>query len=360
VGVTGGAEHSGERAKPSATTLAAVYDRDGSVCVREVPLPAPDRGELIVRVTACGICSSETMRWYAARKAPFVLGHEPVGVVERCGSEEVAFAPGDRVFVHHHAPCLTCRACMRGDFVQCTTWRATRLVPGGMSQRALVSAAMVRADLLKLPETLDDDAATFVEPLATVVKSVRRANIRRGDRVLVIGLGIMGLLHVMLARRGGADMVAGVDSVTSRRETALHVGAHVVFDHTAEPLDAAVRHATDGAGADVVIVGPGSVEAMDAAAECVAPGGTIVLFTPLAPHERWPLPVHDLYFKDATVVTSYSAGPNDTREALRILVEGLPVGPLISHRFALADAEAAYQVAAGAGEARKVIVYPQK
>lgn len=336
---------------------AAFYEPGGAIDVRDVELSPPGSGELLVRIAACGICPGETMRWYVERKAPFGLGHEPVGTIEACGENAGPFGVGERVYVHHHAPCLACRHCLRGDHVQCATWRSTRLQPGGMATYATVPAEIVAADVVALPDGVDDDTGTFVEPLATVVKSVRRARIRRGDRVLVIGLGVMGLLHVMLAQRAGAGAVIGCDVVPSRRERALALGARA-FD--ADGLAQKVSEATDGDGADIVVVGPGSVQAMDAAAAAVARGGTIVLFTALPPDVPWPMPVHDLYFKDVSVVTSYSAGPDDTREALHLLENGLPVKPLITHRFGLPDAAEAYRTVSAAGEALKVIVYPHR
>ena len=339
-------------------TAAAVYDRDGSISVRDMSIDGPGEGELLVRIDACGACSSEVMDWYMRAKAPVVLGHEPMGTVEECGPNVGGFGKGERVFVHHHAPCTACRRCRRGDYVQCETWRSGKLVPGGMSQYAIVPAGIVRSDVLALPDWLSDDAATFVEPLATVVKAVRRAGIKRGDRLLVIGLGVMGLLHVLLAEVHGAEVVIGCDPVASRREKASSLGAQHVFrpDDVKEMTFAA----TSGEGADVAIVGPGSTAAMDQAAACVARGGRIVLFAPLPPNERWPLPVNDFYFKDVQVITSYSAGPDDMREALRLLEGELPVEALVTHRFGLRDANDAYRLVRDAGEALKVIVYPNK
>ncbi|HXW76294.1 MAG TPA: alcohol dehydrogenase catalytic domain-containing protein [Candidatus Eremiobacteraceae bacterium] len=340
------------------TTTAAEYGADGTIQLRHLPLDPPKRGELLVRITACGVCPSEVMRWYAASKAPFVLGHEPAAVIEACGEDAGPFGPGERVFVHHHAPCMTCRRCQRGDYVQCEVWRAGRLVPGGMSRYAIVPASIVGEDVLSLPDWVDDDTAVFVEPLATVVKSLRRAAVERGDRVLVIGLGVMGLLHILAARARGVQVILGSDIVGTRRDAALSAGAIAAFDPRSERLTERVLAATDGEGADVVVVGPGSVEALDDAVGCVARGGTIVAFTPLPPDVRWPMPVHDLFFKDVDVVSSYSAGPDDTREALRLLEGGLPVKPLITHRFSLREAAEAYALVARAGEALKVIVYP--
>jgi L-iditol 2-dehydrogenase len=136
------------------------------------------------------------------------------------------------------------------------------------------------------------------------------------------------------------------------------MGAHEVFDISDGALEEHLREATGGEGADLVIVGPGTVSAMESAAACVASGGTIMLFTPLPEHEIWPLPVHDLYFKDVTVTTSYSAGPVDTREALDLLAAGLDVRPLFTHRFTLDGVVEAYRLVAEARDALKVIVYP--
>ena len=125
--------------RPTSTT-AAVYHAAGDLRLEELPLPPLERGEMLIRVGACGLCPGEIMDWYMQRKAPVPLGHEPVGEVIDV-TDGVAFRPGDRVFVHHHAPCLVCRVCARGDFVHCPTWRPRRLVPGGLATHAIVAAA---------------------------------------------------------------------------------------------------------------------------------------------------------------------------------------------------------------------------
>jgi L-iditol 2-dehydrogenase len=252
---------------------------------------------------------------------------------------------------------MTCRACRRGDHVQCATWRPRRLIPGGLATHALVQAQAVRGDALALPPDLSDEVATFIEPLACVVKSLRRARIRPDDRVLVIGAGVMGLLHLIAMRAtGAAAMLLAADLRADRARTAAAY-ADVAVDATARPLADAVRAATDGEGADVVIVGPGSPDALDAGAASVAPGGTLLVFTPLPPDDRWAANVHDLFFREVSVVPSYSAGPHDTREALRLLSRGLPVADLITHRLPLDRAAEGYHLLRSA-RALKVVVTP--
>ncbi|MDR7422872.1 MAG: alcohol dehydrogenase catalytic domain-containing protein [Armatimonadota bacterium] len=343
-------------ARPATSTV-VVFHAPDDLRLEEVPLPAPAAGEVVLRVTACGLCPGEVMDWYQRRKAPVPLGHETVGVVTDAG-EGAPYAPGTRLFVHHHAPCLACRACRRGDHVHCAAWAARRLIPGGLATYALAQAAAVAADALVVPDAVSDEAATFIEPLACVVKALRRARLRPGDRVLVVGCGVMGLLHLMALRaRPEPALLLGADRVPSRIAVAARL-ADRALDVSSVPLADAVREATGGDGADVVIVGPGSLEALEAALAALAPGGTLLMFTPTPPQVRWPLVAHDLFFREIAVVPSYSAGPDDTREALRLIAAGLPVTSLVTHRLPLREAAAGYAVVRAAADGLKVIVTP--
>jgi L-iditol 2-dehydrogenase len=334
----------------------AVWYASGDLRIEERDLAAPGPGELLVRIRACGLCASETMAWYMARKAPAALGHEPVVEVIAAGDGVDQFGLGDRLFVHHHAPCFSCRACRRGEYVHCKTWRATRLIPGGLSEYALVPAHVVRFDARPIPAWIGDDEATLVEPLACVVKSLRRARIRAGDRVLVIGAGVMGLLHLLLARRRGASVLVA-DRVSSRLRRAEALGADTV-DVRRLDLAPSIRALTDGEGADIVVVGPGNPEAIDAGYRSAAPGGVVILFTPTPPDVTWPLPVHDAYFREVSIVPSYSCGPDDTAEAVALLASGLEVDELITHRFPLDQTAEGYRLVREATDALKVVVRP--
>src|SRR6202035_4068335 len=153
--------------------VARLYDF-GDIRVEQSARPGVGPTDILVRVSACGICSGDIMPWYIRRKAPLVLGHEPVGVVEEVGTAVREFRRGERVFVHHHAPCFDCAACRRGEYVQCATWRATNLMPGGMAEYLLVRAPNQR-DTIKLPAEIADLDGVLVEPTAWVVKAIRRS-----------------------------------------------------------------------------------------------------------------------------------------------------------------------------------------
>ncbi|MGH7836789.1 MAG: alcohol dehydrogenase catalytic domain-containing protein, partial [Candidatus Binataceae bacterium] len=305
--------------------VARLYDF-GDIRVEESARPDVGAGDLLVRARACGICSGDIMPWYIRRKAPLVLGHEPVGVVEEAGKEVRGFRPGDRVFVHHHAPCFNCAACRRGHYVQCATWRATRLTPGGMAEYFIVAAANQR-DSFKLPDAIDDLNGVLIEPAACVVKSLRRSGLCAGESILVIGLGIMGMMHVRIARHLGAGLILGADLFETRARRATELGADhgivVNGQDSGKDLADQVRALTGGAMADVVIVGPGTSAALSSGIAAAGKGATVVQFTAAPPEDELIVRPHDLYFNETRLIPSYSCGPDDTREALALVARGV-------------------------------------
>ena len=335
--------------------VARIYDFL-DVRIEEEAVPAIGPGEILVRARACGICSGDVVPWYIRKKAPLVFGHEPVGEVAEVGAGVRGFEPGTRVFVHHHAPCWTCRACRRGEFVQCPTWRASHIDPGGMAEYFRVPAVNL-ADTLALPDHVADEDGALVEPLACVVKSLGRAGQVDGATVLVIGLGIMGQLHVLLARHLGAARVIGADLVASRRDHATRLGADRVIDATRDDWTAEVAEATGGEGAEIVIVGPATVKALEQGLAAAARGATIVQFMGTEQGKTLALPTHDFYFRELRLVPSYSCGPPETRRALELIGDRVVrADQVVTHRFPLEQAAEAYRTAAQQPAAIKTLV----
>ncbi len=326
------------------------------VRVEEADRPRIGPGEALVRTAACGICSGDVVPWYIRRKAPLVFGHEPVGRIVEVGAGVSDFAPGDRVFVHHHAPCFECGLCRRGEYVQCPTWKKSQIDPGGMAEFFRVPATNLK-DTLRLPDHVGDDDGALVEPLACVVKSLGRAGEVRDRSVLVIGLGVMGQLHVVLAKHYGARTVLVADLEESRCEHARGLGADVVINATREDLVEAVASATDGAGVEVVIVGPATVPALEQGLACAGRGGAVIQFMGTPPEDRLSLSTFDYYFRELRLIPSYSCGPDDTRRALDLIADGaVRAAQVVTHRFPLAEAAAAYAVAANDRRAIKTLV----
>ena len=181
--------------------------------------------------------------------------------------------------------------------------------------------------------------------------------IKKGDTVLIIGLGVMGQIHVLLARDFGAGKIIGVDMVPFRLEKALEFGADHIIDVSKEGLTDGVHRITNGMMADTVIVGPNSVKAMKQGLGTVAPGGTVLFFTPARPRELLTVDPNELYFKDVRISTSYSCGPDDTREALFFIQKGMVTAEkLVTHRYAIDETEKAYRLTAEAKASLKSLI----
>jgi L-iditol 2-dehydrogenase len=325
--------------------------------IEEEPIPETGLCDALIKTKACGICSGDVMPWYIEKKAPLVLGHEPSGEIVAVGKEVTSFKPGDRIFVHHHAPCFICRQCKKGNYVHCETWKKSKIIPGGISEYILIPQTNLENDTLHIPDNLSYEDGTLIEPTACVVKALKRAGVRRGDTVLVIGLGAMGLLNILLAKKYGAERMIAADMVPFRIEKAKEAGADEVINVSENPLIASLTELTGGEMADLVIVGPSSVEAMKQGISATGAGGRVLFFTPAKPGEQLTVEPNELYFKDINIITSYSCGPTDTADALELIEEGVVrAEQLVTHRFPIEETAEAFRLTAEARDSLKSIV----
>lgn len=338
--------------------VAKYYSRD-DVRLEQIPVPEIGPGEVLVQVEACGLCGSDLMEWYADSKAPAVLGHEPVGFVSQLGSGVQGFTPGDRVFVHHHVPCFVCHYCRRGNYSSCPTFKENGIYPGGFAEYVRVRAINVQWDVLHLPKGLGFEEATLIEPTACAIRGMKRCGMQAGDKVLIVGAGVSGLLFSQLSRLWGASLVIATDLVEYRLRMALEFGADSFVNAKAQDWETEVLEATGGAGADVVIVTPGSVEAMQQGLKLAGKGGNVLIYGPLPPGVTLPVEVHALLFSEKTLVTTYSCGPDDTRTALELIRgDRVRTKGLVTHSFGLDEVEGAMRLAAQAAESLKVVIIP--
>jgi L-iditol 2-dehydrogenase len=319
----------------------------------EAPVPAlRGEGEVLVRTAASGICSGDLMPWYLARKVGSVLGHEVVGRADEVGAGVGHVKAGDLVFLHHHAPCGGCPACARGTPVHCPEWRASGLDPGGMAEWVRVPAGNVRGDTFAVND-LAAEQAVFIEPLGCCVKALRRVAPLvplAGARGVVVGCGVMGLLNLAAARALGAADVVAVEPDAARRRAALRHGASAALT-PAEAGRALPR------SADFVVVGPGQPDVIREALAYVRDAGAACLFTPTPTGAATGLDLGDLYFREVSLVPSYSCGPADTRLAYELLRTGrVRTEGLVTHRFPLERAQEAFDTARRGGAALKVLV----
>ncbi len=339
---------------------AAMYYNNQDVRIEDVPKPEIGSKEIMVKVMASGICGSDVMEWYRIKTAPRVLGHEIAGKVVEVGSDVKNFKVRDRVFVSHHVPCDSCSHCQLGNHTVCEQLRSTNFDPGGFSEYVRVPEVNLNNGVFILPDNMSYPVGTFIEPLACVVRGQRRAEMRAGQTVLVIGSGISGLLHIKLALAKGADRVIASDIVESRMEMARKVGAEAVIDARSD-LPKRLRSWNRGELADLVIVCAGSKAAIEQGLKCVNAGGNILLFASTKPEVEISIEPWEFWKNGNNLITTYAAAPEDIEEAIELLDTGaVQVKDMITHKLPLRDAAKGFQLMTEADNSMKVIIEPHK
>lgn len=337
----------------------AVYYSNRDIRIEERPMPVIGPDELLVRVEAAGICGSDVMEWYRKDKVPLVLGHEIAGVIDQAGTNIKAYKKGDRVVCAHHVPCGECHYCLSGHETVCDTLRRTNFDPGGFSEYLRLAAINVGKGTWIIPDNVSFDEATFVEPLACVLRGQRLCGGVKGKCVLVVGSGIAGCLHIALSRQSGARLIVATDVSSYRLSSAKRFGADKsvnAADYTPDML----RQLNQGRLADLVIVSTGNTQAIQQAVESVERAGTVLFFAPTDKDVKIPMPFNRLFWRtEIGIVSSYAGSPADYKQALDLIAAGgLDINSMITHRLSLNQIAAGFELVAGANESLKVIVYP--
>ena len=338
-----------------------MYYSNKDVRLEELPKPAIGESEMLVRVEASGICGSDVMEWYRIDRVPLVLGHEIAGTVVETGKRVRSYKAGDRVVVAHHVPCGECRYCRDGHETACDTLRKTNFDPGGFSELIRVPKINVEKGVFLIPRSVSFEEATFVEPLACIIRGQRLAGFKKGKTVLVVGSGISGLIHINLAKSNGAKRVIATDISPYRLKAALRSGADHVIDakvYTPEKL----KDLNEGHLAELVIICAGAPSAFEQGLRSVDRGGTVLVFTAAGKNEKLPVPINDIFWRnEITITSSYGGSPQDYVEAMeKIRSRRVSVYDMITHRFPLKDTGAGFKLVAEADESIKVIIEPQK
>jgi len=334
---------------------AAVWYSNRDIRIERQPLCRPNNQEMLVKIIACGICGSDVVEWYRLPRAPLVQGHELGAEVVEVGSGVSGFHPGDRVFIAPKVACLECKYCRGGHYPQCVGIK--QRLPGAFAEFVLVPEALVKHGTRLLPDSISYEQATFIEPLACVVRAQRIAGLRAGQNVLVLGCGMSGLLQVQLAKRQGCRVaVTDVDPRKLDRAAAFGV------DRAIPALDNVPREAEKffGAKADAVILCTGALPAVEQAWATVDKGGAVVFFAVPGPDKTVTFPVNAFWTSEIRVLTSYYCGPPDIEESMRLIAAGdIEVQSLITHRLPLDQIGKGFRLVLEGKEAIKVIIEPQ-
>jgi L-iditol 2-dehydrogenase len=337
----------------------AMYYNNKDVRIEEMPKPTISADELLFKVKASGICGSDVLEWYRLKKAPLVLGHEAVGEIVEVGKNVSQYKKGQRIFVSHHVPCNTCRYCQSGNHTVCETLHTTNYYPGGFSEYVRVPKINIERGVFVLPKEISDEAGTFIEPLACCLRGQRLANFEKGQSVLIMGAGVSGLLHLLLARASNAGRIIVTDINNARLDLAKKLGADATINAKEDAL-ANLRSLNEGRLADLVIVCTSALSAFLQAMQSVERAGTILCFAATEPGVNVPVPISDFWRKSIKIIHSYGAGPDDIKEAIELLRKHkIAVKDLITHRLSLKEAGLGFKLVSEAKECLKVILFPE-
>jgi L-iditol 2-dehydrogenase len=255
--------------------------------IQDMPMPEVGPRDVRIRVSTCGICGSDVHGFDGSsgrRIPPLIMGHEAAGTIESVGSEVESPGPGDRVTFDSMISCGTCRFCRAGDANLCDSRRVVGVSPGEWKQHGAFAEYVVVPQhiVFRLPDGLSFEHAAMVEPVSVAVHAVNRTPIRLGDRAVVVGCGMIGLLTIQAARAAGCGTVFAVDLDSTRLERAARLGADVTID-AKDDVAAAVVAATEGRGADVAFEAVGAAKPIATAIQSLRKGGALTLIGNVTP-----------------------------------------------------------------------------
>jgi L-iditol 2-dehydrogenase len=357
--------YSANRATLPLKMRAGVYRGAGNVATETVPVPEIGKGEVLIRVAACGICGTDLKKiQHGFIKPPQIFGHEVAGTIAGVGEDVRHWKEGDRVVSFHHVPCGACFYCDRRLFSQCASYKKVGLTAGfepnggGFAEYVRAMPWIVQRGMVKIPAGISFEEATFVEPVNTCLKAVEKARVEAGDSVVVIGQGPIGLLLMLLVRRAGARVFT-TDPMGERRAVSESLGAAATFDPRSCSVAEEVRKLTSGRGADVVLVAVPIPAALSEALATARPGGRVLLFAQNDPHMKIEFAAAEIGVEEKEILGSYSAAVDRQEESANLVFSrALPVSALITHRFSLEEFGTALSLAARPNNSLKILVIP--
>jgi len=288
----------------------AVIENEKIVLKNAPDITLGGRKGAVVKVLGCGLCGSDIVK-FREKISPdgTVLGHEIVAEIVEIDSE-TSFKKGDKIITSHHIPCGECHYCKSGNVSMCKHFKSTNIRPGGFSELVYVSDEHLSNVAYLIPENLTEVEASFYEPLGCCVRAVKRARLMENSSVLVVGLGSIGILMAQALRAFGMNVI-GCDLIDERVELLKSFGINAFnvknLDDNFEKVDG-------------VFMTSGADKALDTALKAVRNGGTILVFSSTPLNSGYPN--NEIYYRELTVLGSYSPSPVDLKDSLELLKTG--------------------------------------
>jgi L-iditol 2-dehydrogenase len=344
---------------------AAVYRGQNDVRLETVPVPEIGPGEILIRVHTCGICGTDLKKIATgSHSAPRIFGHETSGQIVAIGEGVENLQLGDRVMVFHHIPCSKCYYCRHKVFAQCPVYKQVGATAGfepsggGFAEYVRVMDWIVRKGVVKIPDRVSYEQASFIEPVNTCLKAVDLLNLQADETVLVIGQGPIGIILAILAKRTGATVVTS-DLYPQRLKISCAYGLRQNVNASTDDPVRRVRELTEGRGADAVILATAGNSLIRPAIDAARPGGRVMLFAQTQ-HSEVVIDPATVCVDEKTLLGSYSASVDLQEENVRLVLSGeIDFARLITHRFALGQAVEALSLASHPGpDSLKIVIQP--
>ena len=332
---------------------AMVLKAPGELVLDEVSRPSASADQVLIRVSHSGICGTDLKIYNGAIpvKYPRIMGHEMTGEVVEAGASSLR--PGDRVIIDPELFCGACFHCRIGQTHLCPNGMLLgRDANGGFAEYVAAPASHV----FRLPNSIDDRTAPLIQVLTTCLHAQRLIDIRPGESVVVLGLGVTGQLHVQLAKSRGASPVIGITRGGEKRELAQKLGADLTFPSGKEAIEK-VLAATEGRGADVIIESTGVMHSLADAITMARFGGRLLLFG-IITATQGALPFYQLYFKELALINARVAKGEDYPDSIDLVQRGVVrLEPLVSDVMALGELKQAIgMLASESGSRMKIIL----
>ncbi|PZV10535.1 MAG: dehydrogenase [Leptolyngbya sp.] len=313
--------------------LAALLYGKEDLRLEQVADPTPAAGEVVIRVKAATTCGTDLKVWRRGShakmlKPPTPFGHEAAGEIVALGAGVEGWHLGDRVVANNSAPCMTCFFCQKHEYSLCQNLLFNN---GTFAEYLKIPAAIVRHNLLPIPDDLPYDLASMTEPLACVLHGAARSNVKPGDRVVILGDGAIGLMFVAALASGQGDWTSALHphpfaevflfgGNDSRLQVGEKLGAAKTFNYKqVEDAPALVKDLTEGWGADVVIEATGVPAVWEMAIACARPGATVNLFGGCPRNTTITVNTDQLHYSELTLKGVFHNTPEYVRAALNLL-----------------------------------------
>lgn len=319
---------------------AAVVDNE-KIVEKNIEKPILRGKGALIKVLGCGLCGSDIVKFkHKIANNNAVLGHEIVGEIVEISSQ-TEFKVGDKIVMGHHYPCFKCVYCKGENYSMCSVFKSSNIIPGGFAEYIVADENHLKQTVFKVPDNLDDQEASFLEPLSCCIRAVRRAELKPSSKVLVLGLGSIGFLMGQALKSFGHEVV-GADLSEERLELAKKHG----FDYTVKSSNLVeksaleIKKVTQKEGVDAVFMTSGSEKTFELCLKSIRNGGTILVFSSV-PEDRFGFSNNDIYYRELKILGSYSPSPADIAQSMEFLKTGRVKVKGISVEYSLNEVQQA-------------------